>query len=36
MHDLYNKLAQSEADVAAGRTQNAKSSLQRLREKHNV
>jgi len=36
MHDLYDKLAQSEADVAAGRTLNAKSSLQRLREKHNV
>ena len=36
MHDLYDKLVQSEADVAAGCTQNAKSSLQRLREKHNV
>ena len=36
MHDIYDKLVQSEADVAAGRTQNAKASLQRLREKHNV
>ena len=36
MHDLYDKLTQSEADVAAKRTQNAKISLQRLREKHNV
>jgi len=36
MHDLYNKLAQSEADVAAGRTQNVKDSLQQLKEKHNV
>jgi len=36
MHDIYNKLAESEADVAAGSTQNAKASLQRLREKYNV
>ena len=36
IHDLYDKLAQSEADVSAGRTQNAKTSLQGLREKHNV
>jgi len=36
MHDIYNKLAESEADVAAARTQNAKASLQRLREKHNI
>jgi len=36
IHDIYNKLAESEADVATGRTQNAKASLQRLREKHNV
>jgi len=36
MHDLYDKLAQSEADVIAGRTQNAKASLQLLKEKHNV
>ena len=36
MHSIYNKLAESEADVAAGRTQNAKDSLQRLKEKHNV
>ena len=34
--DLYNKLAESEADVAAGRTQNAKAALQQLREKYNV
>jgi len=36
MHDLYTQLTESEADVTAGRTQNAKASLQRLREKHNV
>jgi len=36
MHDIYIKLAESEADVAAGRTKNAKASLQRLKEKHNV
>ena len=36
MHDIYDKLAQSEVDVATGRTQNAKTALQRLREKHNV
>ena len=36
MIDVYNKLAESEADVAAGRIQNAKTSLKRLREKHNV
>ena len=36
MHDVYNKLAESEADVAAGRTTNAKESLKRIREKHNV
>ena len=36
MNDIYNKLAESEADVAAGRTQNAKASLQRLKEKHDV
>jgi len=36
IHDIYNKLAESEADVAAGRTQNARASLKRLREKHNV
>jgi len=36
IHDIYTKSAESEADVVAGRTQNAKASLQRLREKHNV
>jgi len=36
MHSIYDKLAQSEVDVATGRTQNAKASLQRLKEKHNV
>lgn len=36
MQDVYNKLAESEADVAAGRTKNAKESLKRIREKHNV
>ena len=36
LNDIYNKLAESEADVVAGRTKNAKDSLQRLREKHNV
>jgi len=36
MQDVYDKLAESEADVAAGRTQNAKESLQRVREKYNV
>ena len=36
MLDVYNKLAESEVDIAAGRTTNAKASLKRLREKHNV
>ena len=36
MQSVYNKLAESEADVIAGRTTNAKDSLKRLREKHNV
>ena len=36
MNDIYTKLAKSEADIAAGRTKNAKASLQRLWEKHNV
>ena len=36
MHDIYSKLAESEADVAAGRTKNAKASLHRLKEKLNV
>jgi len=29
--DFFNKLAESEADVAAGRTSNARESLRRLR-----
>jgi len=36
MSDVYGKLAESEADVTAGRTKNAKESLKRIREKHNV
>jgi len=36
MQDVYSKLAESEADVAAGRTKNAKESLQRIRERYNV
>ena len=36
MMDVYGKLAESEADVAAGRTKNAKDSLKKLREKYNV
>ena len=36
MMDVYAKLAESEADVAAGRTKNAKESLRRIREKYNV
>jgi len=36
MHDIYAKLAESEAGTAAGRTKNAKTSLQWLREKYNV
>ena len=36
MQDVYSKLAESEADVAAGRTRNAKESLKSIRERHNV
>ena len=36
MYDIYNKLAESEADVTAGRTNNAKDSLKRLKEKYDV
>jgi hypothetical protein len=36
MFDVYSKLAESEADVAAGRTKDAKESLQRVREKYGV
>ena len=33
---VYSKLEESEADVAAGRTTNAKESLKRIKEKHHV
>jgi PHD/YefM family antitoxin component YafN of YafNO toxin-antitoxin module len=33
MLDVYNKLTESESDIAAGRTKNAKESLKRIREK---
>jgi PHD/YefM family antitoxin component YafN of YafNO toxin-antitoxin module len=36
MQDVYNKLAESESDVAAGNVKDAKKSLKRIREKHNV
>jgi PHD/YefM family antitoxin component YafN of YafNO toxin-antitoxin module len=36
MQDVYNNLAESEADFAAGRTIDAFESLKRIREKHNV
>ena len=36
MQEVYNKLAESEADVVAGRTKDAKESLKRIREKYNV
>ena len=36
MQNVYNKLEESEADAAAGRTTNAKASLQRIREKYHV
>jgi PHD/YefM family antitoxin component YafN of YafNO toxin-antitoxin module len=36
MQDVYAKLAESEAAVAAGHTKDAKESLQRLREKHGL
>ena len=36
MRDAYDRLAESEADVAAGRTKNAKESLQHIRERYNV
>jgi len=36
MHDVYGKIEDSEADVAKGRTKNAKKSLTRIREKYNV
>ena len=36
MQNVYNKLAESEIDFEAGRKRNAKESLKRIREKHNV
>ena len=36
MQNVYNRLAESDADVAAGRTMNAKESLKRIREKYDV
>ncbi|MCL2083108.1 MAG: type II toxin-antitoxin system Phd/YefM family antitoxin [Oscillospiraceae bacterium] len=36
MQGVYNKLAESEADVTAGRVKNAKESLKNIREKYNV
>ena len=36
MQDIFHKLAEAEADVAAGRTKNAKESLKRIREKYYV
>ena len=36
MQNVYRKLAESEADVAAGRVYNAKESLKQIREKYNV
>ena len=36
MQNVYNKLAESESDFENGRKTNAKKSLKRIREKHNV
>jgi len=36
MQDIYFRLAESEADVVAGRVKNAKESLKSIRDKHNV
>ena len=36
MLEVYNKLGESETDVSAGRTANAKESLKRIRERYNV
>ena len=36
MQNIYNKLEESEADVAAGRITNAKTSLKSIREKYRV
>ena len=36
MQNVYNKLAEAEAEAATGQIKNARDSLKRLREKHNV
>ena len=36
MQKVYNKLAESELDFEVGKKKNAKESLKRIREKHNV
>jgi PHD/YefM family antitoxin component YafN of YafNO toxin-antitoxin module len=36
MLDVYNRLSESEADVAAGRTKDARESLKSIRERYNV
>ena len=36
VQEVYSKLAESEADVSAGRTRNAKESLKSIRERYNV
>ena len=36
VQDFHNKIEESEADVLAGRTKNAKASLKQVREKYNV
>ena len=36
MQSVYNRLADSEADIASGKKTNAKASLRRVREKYNV
>ena len=36
MRDVYRGLAEAEADVVAGRTENAKEALRRIGERYNV
>ena len=36
MQDIYDKIAESEADFAAGRTQNAREALREIREELGV
>ena len=36
MQEVYGKLAESEADAAAGYARNAKESLKHIKEKYNV